>query len=235
MNRPKAAVETDAWGEREASSPSFAAYERHMAVAVLCSELAHGLAPAMTFLREMLREAQMSATDRSIGEEELARLKALLSSLRRTKRRETLPRAVDVAEAIQNAVERARSEGYDTSRAMVRSELRTIWAQERALELALVSLLRNAFDAAPEGAVSVSAREANDRLCVEVSDDGAGLPEPLIEQVFHPLAALAHDGLGTGLAIVLRIVRDHGWELSHARREGHTVFALDISLEGPQR
>lgn len=232
MNRSKAAVETDAWGEREESSLSFSAFERHTAVAVLCSDLAHAIAPAMTFLRDMLREAQMDPTDRSIGEEELDRLKSLVASLRRTKRQETLPGDVEVAAAIRRALEQIRSEGHDTSRVFVNAERATVAAQKLALELALVSLLRNALEAAPTGNISVSARVGKDRVCIEVSDDGPGVAEPLVGSLFHPLATLAHDGRGTGLAVVLRVVRDHGWELLDARRDGRTVFSLEIPLGG---
>ncbi|HYQ43260.1 MAG TPA: ATP-binding protein [Polyangiaceae bacterium] len=205
-----------------------------MAVAVLCSDLAHGLAPAMTFLREMLREAEMSATDRSIGDEELARLKALIASLRRTKRREASPRALDVAQAIRSAIELARVEGFDTARVAVECDPVTIWAQERAFELALLSLLRNAFEAAPGTAISVSGRVEGERLRLEVSDEGPGLPTPFVDWAFHPLAALASDGRGSGLAVVLAIVRDHGWDVDHAREHGRTVFTLDIQLGRPR-
>jgi len=234
MNRLKAAVESDPRGEGEGAPSSFSAYERHMAIAVLCSDLAHGIAPAMTFLREILREAEMNPTDRSIGDEELARLKALMSALRRTKRRERSPRSLEVAPAIRSAVERARAEGFDTARVTVECEQVSIWAQERALELALICLLRNALQAAANGAVSISARVHGDRLCLQVIDDGPGLPEAFVDWAFHPLAALAADGHGTGLAVVLGIVRDHGWDVTHERHDERTVFALDIQLGRPQ-
>lgn len=211
---------------------SFAAYERQLAIAVLCSDVAHGLAPAMTYLREMLREAQMTDIDRSIGEEELVRLRGLMASLRRTKRRETLPRPVDVTGVIRGAVERVQAEGYGVAHATTPSAPVTIRAQEHALEVALVALLRNAFEAAPQGNVAVSARVEGDELWIEVRDDGPGLPDALLDGMFHPLVALAHDGRGTGLSLVLRVTRDHGWELSYARRDGYTVFTLDIRPRG---
>ena len=60
------------------------------------------------------------------------------------------------------------------------------------------------------GSIVLSARRANDRLCLRVSDTGPGVPEELRERLFEPFVTGRADGTGLGLAIVREIARAHG-------------------------
>jgi signal transduction histidine kinase len=92
-------------------------------------------------------------------------------------------------------------------------------------------LLRNALQAsAGSGApVSLRARREGDAWMVQVEDAGPGIPEALASRLFLPLTTLGRSGCGTGLPTVFRIVRDHGWDVEHARREGRTVVTVTFA------
>ncbi len=70
-----------------------------------------------------------------------------------------------------------------------------------------VSLLMNAAQAIPEGAadsnlIRLGARVAGpDRVVVEVSDTGVGIPPPLLPHIFEPFVTTKGPGVGTGLGL----------------------------------
>ncbi len=82
------------------------------------------------------------------------------------------------------------------------------------LRLALVNLLDNAVEAVGEvGEVSVRAAREARGLVIEVSDDGAGLPTEDTGLLVQPFYSTKGRGSGMGLALVQRIVVDHGGTL----------------------
>jgi two-component system nitrogen regulation sensor histidine kinase NtrY len=84
------------------------------------------------------------------------------------------------------------------------------------IQRVLVNLLDNAVEA-----ISVSSREGRvdvrtkwladeNRVCVEVSDDGPGISPQDKARMFEPYFSTKKSGTGLGLAIVDSIIRDHG-------------------------
>lgn len=51
--------------------------------------------------------------------------------------------------------------------------------------------------------------EPNEYVCLEVSDDGAGIPATLLEQVFDPFFTTKSIGRGLGLAVAMGIMTSH--------------------------
>jgi signal transduction histidine kinase len=78
----------------------------------------------------------------------------------------------------------------------------------------LINLLRNAAEAATdhaaEPAVSLSfSRIAGGRVQIEVSDNGAGVPESLRQDVFLPFFTTKAKGTGVGLSLARQVVLAH--------------------------
>lgn len=65
-------------------------------------------------------------------------------------------------------------------------------------------------------------------LQVEVEDDGPGIPEAIADQIFEPFVSSRENGTGLGLALVAKIVADHGGWIGVESRPGHTVFRLSL-------
>jgi two-component system OmpR family sensor kinase len=83
------------------------------------------------------------------------------------------------------------------------------------LESAVDALVENALRfTGPEGTVRLSCRPDGNWLVVEVTDDGAGINDDRLPEVFerrwHPGLADERSGTGLGLAIVRAIVEAHG-------------------------
>jgi signal transduction histidine kinase len=76
---------------------------------------------------------------------------------------------------------------------------------------ALLGLVTNAAQAAPEGAViTLEARRQEREVSLSVIDTGPGVPEGDRERIFEPFYSTRTDGHGLGLAVVRQIARAHG-------------------------
>lgn len=79
----------------------------------------------------------------------------------------------------------------------------------------LLNLVMNALQVLPRGGrVEVATRDDNERLIIEVADDGPGIPPEDREQVFEPFVFRREGGVGLGLAVVRRILRQHGGDVA---------------------
>ena len=94
----------------------------------------------------------------------------------------------------------------------------------------LWNLCLNAVEAMPEGGelrVSVAVRGAT--LEVAVSDTGDGIAAADVSHVFEPFFSTKPEGTGLGLALVHRIVQDHGGEVDVRSSPGlGTTFTLTL-------
>jgi len=79
------------------------------------------------------------------------------------------------------------------------------------LRQVLVNLLDNAVSATTgDGTVTIAARVAAEDVVIEVEDTGVGLPTEDTETLVEPFFSTKGRGSGMGLALVHRIVTDHG-------------------------
>jgi signal transduction histidine kinase len=93
---------------------------------------------------------------------------------------------------------------------------------------ALVNIVRNAAEAVgesrrPDGTLRISVRRGRravaggrraEHVVFRIEDNGPGIPEELIERIFHPFFTTRGEGTGLGLAIVHRIVDAHGGSIA---------------------
>jgi len=89
-----------------------------------------------------------------------------------------------------------------------------------ALRQALVNLVDNAVDAVKDrGAITISLVTHGDGLVLEVADTGVGLPVEDTETLVQPFYSTKGQSSGMGLAMVHRVVTDHGGTLELANRQ----------------
>lgn len=104
------------------------------------------------------------------------------------------------------------SRGTLSFQAMLAAELPALMADRNQIRQVLHNLLQNAMDASPaRGTVSIqtSFDVPNKTICIEVRDEGHGIGEDQLEQVFKPYFTTKSKGTGLGLPIVQKIVQDH--------------------------
>jgi two-component system sensor histidine kinase HydH len=111
-------------------------------------------------------------------------------------------------------------------------DLKPFSLDEQLLERVFFNLLLNAVQAMPEGGtLRVTARAQNGTAEAEISDTGAGIARENLESIFNPFFTTKQDGVGLGLAIVSKIVDDHGGKISVASEPGRgTTFRVTLPL-----
>ena len=100
----------------------------------------------------------------------------------------------------------------------------------------LMNLLDNATKFSPEGTpVSLSVRQQEESLIVEVADRGPGLPPGEEHQIFDKFyrgTGTVRSGSGIGLAICRGVVELHGGRITAENRPGGgAVFQFSLPLE----
>jgi two-component system nitrogen regulation sensor histidine kinase GlnL len=109
-----------------------------------------------------------------------------------------------------------------------------------------MNLVRNAADAVPaEGgeivlstayrhgvrlAVNSTGERVSLPLVVSVQDNGSGIPEDLAQHLFDPFVTTKPDGHGLGLALVAKIVDEHGGVIEFDSEPRKTVFRVMLPV-----
>jgi signal transduction histidine kinase len=100
------------------------------------------------------------------------------------------------------------------------------------IERVFYNLVLNAVQATPAGgAVTVKTRAAGAFAEVDVIDRGAGVERANLEQIFNPFFTTKPGGVGLGLAIVSKIVDEHGGRIAVESEAGKgAVFRVALPL-----
>ena len=96
------------------------------------------------------------------------------------------------------------------------------------MERVLYNLLLNAAQASqPGGSVTVKTRQFDQTVEIAVIDRGSGIDAKNLESIFNPFFTTKASGVGLGLAIVSKIVDEHGGKLSVESETGTgSVFRI---------
>lgn len=65
-------------------------------------------------------------------------------------------------------------------------------------------------------------------LQIEIEDDGPGISPNIAQQIFEPFVSGRENGTGLGLALVSKIVTDHGALIRVESRPGKTTFRISL-------
>jgi signal transduction histidine kinase len=102
----------------------------------------------------------------------------------------------------------------------------------------LSNLTRNALQAIEQqdpvkGHIRVAARRAGQRVTIEVTDDGPGVPEKARAHLFQPFQGSARKGgTGLGLAVAQELVTAHGGSIRLRDTQRGAAFEIDIPDRG---
>src|ERR1700733_2164909 len=102
------------------------------------------------------------------------------------------------------------------------------------MERVFHNLLLNAAQAtAPGGAITVKTRVMGENAEISVIDRGQGIDPKLINTIFNPFFTTKPEGVGLGLAIVSKIVDQHGGKITVESAPGEgSVFRVYLPLGG---
>jgi PAS domain S-box-containing protein len=110
-----------------------------------------------------------------------------------------------------------------------------VLADAKRLEQVLLNLLANSVRFTDRGRISITARQAGERVEIRVSDTGFGIPADQVDRVFQEFVQVdtgpsrRYDGSGLGLPIANRLAQLMGGTLTLTSRVGRgTTVALSL-------
>ena len=118
-----------------------------------------------------------------------------------------------------------------------------ITAHGNELNQVWTNLIDNAIDAVAEGdrsgRISLRTTSEGDRVLVEISDDGVGIPEEIQERIFEPFFTTKDVGKGAGLGLDVSyriVVGRHRGDIRIVSKPGHTrcEVRLPINVQAEQ-
>lgn len=112
-----------------------------------------------------------------------------------------------------------------------------LWVDQEMLRNCILNLVGNAAQAMPNGGViTLGADLDNDQIKLTFSDQGRGISPDDIGKIFQPYFTTRDVGIGLGLAITERIIREHGGSIGVESDLGRgTTFTVLLPKQpGPE-
>lgn len=168
-----------------------------------------------------MAEIQQIVVDSDRTTKRIGRVITTLRNLTNQKR--TDHAEVKVSRLISEVSETIARERPSMSRCLsvfVHQKLPAVRGSEVLLQQAALNLLYNAFDAVIDvsaPSVNLSATAVGDNIQIEVTDNGCGVSDVVLADLFKPFVSdkTRKSGLGLGLTLVELIAKDHGGSLQY--------------------
>ena len=122
-----------------------------------------------------------------------------------------------------------------------------VWLDPEKMKEVILNLLSNALEFSEQGGrIEIVTRSGKEKLkprniCIEIRDNGAGIPESMIDKIFDPYFTTKHksnihNGTGLGLFIAHKNMLDHGGSIEvKSKVNVGTTFFLTLPLRPPSR
>lgn len=228
-------------------------------IAAMSSMLAHEIKNPLSGIRgaAQLLEQNASEQDRDLTamiQEEADRIKGLVERMEVFS--DTAPihaKALNIHQVLDR-VRQIAVHGFAKSVRFVMEydpSLPAVLGDRDQLIQVFLNLVKNAAEAAPKKGGEIIIKTAYQHgvrfampgsqsrvhlpLAVIIQDNGPGIPDDLQEHLFDPFVTTKASGSGLGLAMVAKIVGDHGGVIDLSSRPGRTQFRvlLPMSKEQP--
>lgn len=221
--------------------------ERLAALGQLSAGLAHELRNPLGTIRasaEMLRKSlpEEHGVARELAgfiASEVDRANSLVSRFLEFARPLVLRLAeADLSEVIDRAVARVEQEAAGKEVTIHKNyspDIRPFLLDGELVERLVYNLVLNAVQASPPGAaVTVKTRPVDESVEIAVIDRGCGIEPQHLENIFNPFFTTKPDGVGLGLAIVSKIVDEHGGKMAVESEPGKgSAFRVYLPLRRP--
>jgi two-component system nitrogen regulation sensor histidine kinase GlnL len=225
-------------------------------VSGMAAILAHEVRNPLSGIRgaAQLLESSVSPEDRELAvliRDEADRIRGLVDRMEIFGEKPITRTAVNIHRVLEHVRKLAQSgfaahvrfhEVYDPS-------LPPVWGNRDQLVQVILNLVKNAAEAVTEQtqlnpeivlstgyqhgmrlAVPGSSTRVELPLTVAVRDNGPGIPDDIRPHLFEPFVSTKASGSGLGLALVAKIMGDHGGLIEIDSRAGRTEFRLHLPV-----
>ena len=205
----------------------------------IAHEVGNPLAAVGTYA-EVLRRRGADAELVGGIEREAGRIDAIVRSLLAYARpREARRERTSVATVVEGAARLLAAQGVAREVSLevtAERDVPEVQGDPTALEQVVVNLLLNAIAAVgPGGRIRATVRSRAGAAEIVVEDNGPGVSDEVAGRVFEPFFTTKGpgQGVGLGLAIVQRLVEDHGGRVEVGRAElGGAAFTVRLPVAG---
>jgi two-component system nitrogen regulation sensor histidine kinase GlnL len=223
-------------------------------VTAMAAMLAHEVKNPLSGIRgaAQLLEENAGTADRELTRlicDETDRICALVDRMDVFSDRRPLERSpVNIHEVLER-VRRAAQSGFARNIRFIEEydpSLPPVHGNRDLLIQVFLNLVKNAAEAAPaQGgeivlstafqhgirlAVAGSDSRVHLPLVISVTDNGDGIPEDLRSHLFDPFVSTKHNGSGLGLALVAKVVGDHGGVIEFESQPRRTSFRVYLPM-----
>jgi PAS domain S-box-containing protein len=109
-----------------------------------------------------------------------------------------------------------------------------IYGEKYQLKQVFINLIKNSMDALsgwPNGEISITCKQLDDKTVVTISDNGCGIPKEILDKIGEPFYTTKEKGTGLGLLVSYRIIKNHAGTIECQSEEGKgTSFIIHFPI-----
>lgn len=220
--------------------------ERFLFLGEMAAEVAHELRNPLTVIRMLIHslnesfpEGDPRKRDTLVMEQKIGQMTGLVEQiLQITRQKEPEFQPVDIQDVLEETLALVR---HRLSRQRIKVTRRLgrrpqlVRGDRAQLEQMALNLILNAAQAMPQGGGltvrtgSKRRKHRGDTVWIAVEDTGVGIPKERLQDIFRPFVSFRPDGIGLGLSVVHRIVRQHRGDISVAQiPRGGSRFTVEF-------
>lgn len=89
-----------------------------------------------------------------------------------------------------------------------------VTCDENQLKQVFINIIKNAMESMPNGGnIYVDVEIINDKICIQVKDEGCGIPEERMPKLGEAFYTTKADGTGLGLLVTNKIIENHNGQI----------------------
>jgi nitrogen fixation/metabolism regulation signal transduction histidine kinase len=108
----------------------------------------------------------------------------------------------------------------------------TMEADYTQVEQVLINLVKNAIEALnqkKDGLIHLTALNDDQHIIIQIEDNGPGIPDAILEDIFVPFYTTKPDGSGIGLSLSKQIMQNHNGTISAVSDVKGTIITLTFN------